>query len=314
MFKYICKRVLYALIAIFVVSSAAFFSIRMIPGNPVEAMTEKLPEEARERVLARYGFDQPVYVQYKIFLKRFFSGGDLGESLKYRGRKVTETICKFAPVSGGLGAEGLLLGLLTGIPMGIIAAFHRGKMADYIVMIIAILGVAVPSFVLASCLQLFFAVKLDLFPVTGWSGFIYTVLPAIALSFHSTARYARFMRANCLDVLNKDYILLARAKGMSNSYLIRHYVLKNSIMPVLTLLGPQIALMFGGAFVVEKIFAIPGLGSYFVSSVSDRDYTMVMGQTVFISSLYIISVLVVDILYGFIDPRIRLGGKGENGA
>ena len=136
------------------------------------------------------------------------------------------------------------------------------------------------------------------------------MLPALALSFNSTAKYARYMRANCLDVLNQDYIITAKSKGMSKFRLIRKHVLKNSILPIITLLGPQIALMFGGAFVIERIFAIPGLGSYFVSSVTDRDYTMVMGQTIFIAALYILSVLIVDILYGFIDPRIRISQRG----
>ena len=205
--------------------------------------------------------------------------------------------------------------MISGIILGIVAALNRGKWLDYLVMFIAVVGIAVPNFVLASCFQYFLTIRFHLFPTTGWEGFSYTVLPALALSFNSTAKYARYMRANCLDVLNQDYIITAKAKGMSRFRLIRKHVLKNSILPIITLLGPQIALMFGGAFVIERIFAIPGLGSYFVSSVTDRDYTMVMGQTIFIAALYILSVLIVDILYGFIDPRIRVsqrGGKDGN--
>ena len=308
--KYILKRILYAVIALFVVSTIAFFAVRMIPGNPIEAMTEKLPDENRQQVFEQYGFDKPIMEQYKLFFKELFTEGDLGESLKYRGRKVTDTIASYAPVSGLLGAEAIAIGVISGIILGIVAALNRGKWLDYLVMFIAVVGIAVPNFVLASCFQYFLTIRFHLFPTTGWEGFSYTVLPALALSFNSTAKYARYMRANCLDVLNQDYIITAKSKGMSKFRLIRKHVLKNSILPIITLLGPQIALMFGGAFVIERIFAIPGLGSYFVSSVTDRDYTMVMGQTIFIAALYILSVLIVDILYGFIDPRIRVSQRG----
>ena len=308
--KYILKRILYAVIALFVVSTIAFFAVRMIPGNPIEAMTEKLPDEIRQQVFEQYGFDKPIMEQSKLFFKELFTEGDLGESLKYRGRKVTDTIASYAPVSGLLGAEAIAIGVISGIILGIVAALNRGKWLDYLVMFIAVVGIAVPNFVLASCFQYFLTIRFHLFPTTGWEGFSYTVLPALALSFNSTAKYARYMRANCLDVLNQDYIITAKSKGMSKFRLIRKHVLKNSILPIITLLGPQIALMFGGAFVIERIFAIPGLGSYFVSSVTDRDYTMVMGQTIFIAALYILSVLIVDILYGFIDPRIRISQRG----
>lgn len=308
--KYILKRILYAVIALFVVSTIAFFAVRMIPGNPIEAMTEKLPDEIRQQVFEQYGFDKPIMEQYKLFFKELFTEGDLGESLKYRGRKVTDTIASYAPVSGLLGAEAIAIGVISGIILGIVAALNRGKWLDYLVMFIAVVGIAVPNFVLASCFQYFLTIRFHLFPTTGWEGFSYTVLPALALSFNSTAKYARYMRANCLDVLNQDYIITAKSKGMSKFRLIRKHVLKNSILPIITLLGPQIAVMFGGAFVIERIFAIPGLGSYFVSSVTDRDYTMVMGQTIFIAALYILSVLIVDILYGFIDPRIRVSQRG----
>ena len=308
--KYILKRILYAVIALFVVSTIAFFAVRMFPGHPIEAMTEKLPDEIRQQVFEQYGFDKPIMEQYKLFFKELFTEGDLGESLKYRGRKVTDTIASYAPVSGLLGAEAIAIGVISGIILGIVAALNRGKWLDYLVMFIAVVGIAVPNFVLASCFQYFLTIRFHLFPTTGWEGFSYTVLPALALSFNSTAKYARYMRANCLDVLNQDYIITAKSKGMSKFRLIRKHVLKNSILPIITLLGPQIALMFGGAFVIERIFAIPGLGSYFVSSVTDRDYTMVMGQTIFIAALYILSVLIVDILYGFIDPRIRVSQRG----
>ena len=296
--KYILKRVGYTLLALFIITTATFFLVRLIPGNPIEAMTEKLPDSIRQQFFEQYGFDKPLTEQYKLFWENLLTKGDLGESLKYRGRKVTDTIAQYAPVSGRLGLQAIAIGVVSGIILGILSALNRGKLVDYLVMFIAIFGISI---------------KLGWFPTTGWGTFSYTVLPSLALSLNSTAKYARYMRANCLDVLNQDYIITAKAKGMGKTHLIFKHVLRNSILPIITLLGPQIALMFGGAFVVEKIFSIPGLGSYFVSSVSDRDYTMIMGQTIFMAALYIFAVLVVDILYGFIDPRIRLADTKEGG-
>ncbi|NLL37808.1 MAG: ABC transporter permease [Fretibacterium sp.] len=308
---YVLKRLIHALVALFIVTSATFFLIHKMPGNPVEAMTEKLPESLRQQAFERYGFNRPLLERYELFWKRLLEG-DLGQSLKYRGRSVGDTIARYAPISGLLGLVALVWGAGWGIVLGLVAALHRGRFLDYAVMLLAILGVSVPNFVLASLLQYFFSIRLGWFPVTGWGELAHIVLPALALSFYSTAQYARFMRASCLDVLSQDYILAARAKGMSLLWLIRRHVLRNAILPIVTLLGPQIALLFGGAFVVERLFSIPGLGFYFVSSVGDRDYTMIMGQTVFMAALYIFSILVVDILYGFIDPRIRFA-RGREG-
>lgn len=313
MLRFILKRALYAVITLFIVATLTFMLVRIIPGNPIEKMTEQLPESARQQVFEQYGFNQSIATQYKQFWKKLITEGDLGESLTYRGRKVTDTIKTFAPISARLGIQAISVGVITGIILGILAAFNRGKWPDYFVMFIAIIGISIPNFVIASMLQYFISIKQGWLPITGWEGFRYTILPSLALSLNSTAKYARYMRANCLDVINQDYILTAKAKGASQFRLIRKHVLRNSILPIITLLGPQIAMIFGGAFVIEKIFAIPGLGSYFVSSVTDRDYTMIMGQTIFMAFLYIISLLVVDILYVLIDPRIRVpkDKKGE---
>ncbi len=306
MFLYIAKRCFYAVISLFLIITITFFLIRIIPGNPLEAMTEQLPEKVRENVFEQYGYNQPLPVQYYKFWEQLLTEGDLGESLKYRGRKVTNTITEYAPISGQLGAQALFVGVIIGVTLGYIAAFSQGRLPDYLVMTIAILGVSVPNFVLASLLQYFLAIKGGHFPITGWSSFAHTILPTLALSFSSVAKYARYMRANCLDVINQDYILTARAKGASGFRVWRKHIFRNSILPIITLIGPQIALMFGGSFVIEKIFAIPGLGSYFVSSVTTRDYPMIMGQTIFLAALYILSLLVVDIVYGLVDPRIRI--------
>ncbi len=307
MIKFIIRRILYMLFTLLVVITITFFLIRAIPGDPLASMARKLPEQTKINYYAKYGLDKPIIVQYGIFLKNLIFHGDLGESLTYPGRKVTKTIFEYAPVSGRLGIQAITIGFTIGIILGIIAGFNRNKGPDYVVMFVAILGISVPSFVIAALLQYFFTVKFNLLPTIGWGAFKHTILPSIALSFGSIAKYARYMRANCLDIIMQDYILTAKAKGVSKFSLVTKHVIRNAILPVITLLGPQIALVFTGSFVIESIFSIPGLGSYFVSSVSNRDYTMIMGQTVFISFLFVTSLLVVDLVYGLVDPRIRLG-------
>lgn len=309
MLKFTIKRFGYMLITLFIAASITFMLIHAIPGNPIDAMGRKLPEQVRVNYYAKYGLDKPLITQYGIFVKNALKG-DLGESLQYPGRSVTETIVKSAPISARIGGQALLVGVSLGIIMGILAAFKRGRWPDYLVMFVAILGISIPSFVVASLLQWLFTVKFNLLPGTGWGEFKHTILPTIALSFSSIATYARYMRANCLDVIGQDYILTAKAKGVSSISLVFKHVIRNAILPAITLLGPQIAGIFTGSFVVESIFAIPGLGQYFVEAVSGRDYTMVMGQAIFVSSLFIIALFLVDIVYGLVDPRIRVS-KGR---
>lgn len=308
MLKFIAKRLGYMLITLFIVSTITFMLIHSIPGDPLASMARKLPEQTRINFYAKYGLDKPIIVQYGMFIKNLVFHGDLGESLAYPGRKVNKTIATYAPISGRLGIQAICIGFTIGIILGIIAAFYRNKWPDYLVMFIAIVGVSIPSFVLATLLQYYFTVKHMWLPSTGWGGFKYTILPSIALCFNSIAKYARYMRANCLDIIGQDYILTAKAKGVTKLSLVVKHIIRNAILPVITLLGPQIAMIFVGSFVIESIFSIPGLGSYFVSSIGDRDYTMIMGQTIFMSSLFIISLVVVDIVYGLVDPRIRLAG------
>ncbi|MDU1413147.1 MAG: ABC transporter permease [Clostridium sp.] len=308
MLKFTLKRFGYMLVTLFIAASITFMLIHAIPGDPLAADARKLPEQVRINYYAKYGLDQPLINQYGMFMKNAVQG-DLGQSLVYPGRSISKTIAKHAPVSAQIGGQALLIGVTIGLTLGILAAFNRGKVVDYIVMFIAILGISVPSFVVASLLQLGFGVKLGWLPITGYEGFKYTILPTIALSFSPIAVYARYMRANCLDVIGQDYILTAKAKGVSKLSLVWKHVIRNAILPAITILGPQIAGIFTGAFVVENIFSIPGLGQYFVSAVSDRDYNMVMGQAIFVSALYIISLFFVDIVYGLVDPRIRVAKK-----
>lgn len=309
--KFILKRLGYMILTLYITITITFFLIHAIPGDPLSNLARKLPPQIKANYYAKYGLDKPVAVQYGLFMKNLVLHGDLGESLTYPGRSVVETIKSYAPVSGRIGIQAIILGFTIGVLLGIIAAFNRNKSADYFVMFLAILGISIPSFVLAALLQYFLTVKFQLFPTTGWGEFKYTVLPTIAMSFGSIATYARYMRANCLDVLGQDYIMTAEAKGVSKISLVIKHVIRNAILPAITILGPQIAMIFIGSFVIESIFSIPGLGQYFVSSVTDRDFTMVMGQTIFMSSLYIVALVVVDIVYGLVDPRIRLSSDSE---
>ncbi|MFD3156107.1 ABC transporter permease [Haloimpatiens sp. FM7330] len=311
MFKYILKRIGYMLVTLWIVTTITFMLVHVIPGDPLASMARNLPEQIKANYYAKYGLDQPVIVQYGHFMKNLVLHGDFGESLAYPGRGVTDTIKKFSPVSGRLGIQAIAMGFCIGVFLGIIAAFNRNRWPDFIVMFIAIVGISVPSFVLASVFQYFFTVKHQWFPTTGWGTFKHTVLPSIALSFGSIATYARYMRASVLDVLGQDYILTAKAKGVNKISLVWKHVIRNAILPAITILGPQIAGIFVGSFVIENIFAIPGLGFNLVSSINDRDYTMVMGQTIFIAALFIFALLIVDILYSLVDPRIRISGESK---
>jgi len=308
MFKFTLKRFGYMLLTLFIASSITFMLIHAMPGDPLAVAARKLPEQIRANYYAKYGLDQPLLTQYSLFIKNALHG-DLGQSLASPGRDITETIKKHAPISAQIGGQGLIVGVSIGILLGIVAAFNRGKWPDYLVMFIAIIGISIPSFVVASLLQYFFTVELRWLPTTGWGEFKHTILPTIALSFAPIATYARYMRANCLDVIGQDYIITAKAKGVSKVSLVFKHVIRNAILPAITLLGPQVANIFTGSFVVESIFAIPGLGQYFVSAVTDRDYTMIMGQAIFVSSLFIIALFLVDIIYGLVDPRIRVSSS-----
>lgn len=305
MLKYVSKRLLYMIITLWVVITITFFLMHAMPGDPLASLARELPPQVKANYYAKYGLDKSVPQQYVLFLKNLCRG-DLGESLKYPGRSVTDTIAKHAPVSGRLGIQAIAIGVVVGIVLGIIAAFKRNRWPDHLVMFIAILGVCLPSFVLAALLQYILSVKFELFPTAGWGTGKHTVLPTIALCFGSIATYARYMRSSVLDVINQDYILTAKAKGISEFNLIIKHIIRNAIIPAITILAPQIANIFAGSFVIESIFAIPGLGSNLVDSINNRDFSMIMGLTIFYCALYIISLLIVDILYGIVDPRIRL--------
>lgn len=309
MLKYTLKRFIYMIITIWIIITATFLMMHAIPGDPLASEGRRLPPQQRANLYAKYGLDKPLSTQYYLFMKGLVTKFDLGESYTYPGVTVNSLIKDKAPISGIIGGEALALGVIVGIILGIIAAFKKGTAADYVVMVIAILGITIPSFVLAALLQYFFTVKLELFPTTGWGTLSHTVLPAIALSFVDVATFARFMRSSCIEVINQDYILTAEAKGISKFNLVTKHIIRNAMMPIVTMLGPAIAFIFTGTFIIESIFSIPGIGRYFVSSVSNRDFPVILGSTIFAAILFIISVFIVDILYGVIDPRVKITGK-----
>lgn len=309
MIKYYAKRLVLVVLTVFIVASITFFLIHMIPGSPLDSGARKLPEQIQKNFYAKYGLDLPLYQQYGLFIKNLLKG-DLGESIFYAGRSVAGTVKRAAPISGRIGIQAVFLGFFIGVSLGIIAAFNRNRWPDYLVMIVAILGVSIPSFVMAALLQYFLTVKVQAFPTTWRTGsFKDTVLPTLALCFGSIATYARYMRSSVLEITGQDYVLTAKSKGVSSFALIIKHILRNAILPAITILGPQLAGIFIGSFIIETIFSIPGFGQVYTLAIQNKDYTMVMGQTVIFTTMLILSYLLVDILYGVADPRIRVSGE-----
>lgn len=309
MIRYTMKRILMMLLTLIIVTTITFFLMHSVPGDPLASMAKKLPDYAVKNFYAKYGLDKPVSEQYLIFMKGLITQGDLGESITKPGRSVVTTLAETAPVSAQWGFVALFIGTVIGIFLGIIAAYNRGKWPDYLVTFIAMLGVCIPVFVFAALLQFLLAGKLKWVPTSGWGKPVHYVLPVLAALFGPIATYARYTRSSILEVLNQDYILTAEAKGVSRSGILFKHVLRNAMLPLITMIGPQIAGVFTGSFVLERMFSIPGLGRYFVESINARDYTMIIGTTVFYAALFIVSVLIVDLVYGLVDPRIRLSGR-----
>lgn len=307
MLKYILKRLLMALGTLWVIATLTFFLMHALPNDPFT--DPKLKPEVKQALRVKYGLDKPLSEQYIIYMKNI-AKGDLGTSIKYPGRSVTDMIRQSFPKSFALGWRALIIAVVLGIFLGVLAALNHQKAMDYLSIIIAIIGVSIPSIILGPILAYFFGVQLGWFPVTvdktQWS----LILPSITLALSSLATISRLMRTTTLEVLGQDYISTAKSKGLSKYQTVWKHVLRNAIMPVITVLGPLFASLITGSIVVEKIFAVAGLGEYFVSTITEQDYPMIMGITIFYAALIILSILIVDIVYGFIDPRLRVAGKG----
>jgi oligopeptide transport system permease protein len=301
--KYILKRIGISMITIFVLVTAVFFLVRLMPGGPFAS--EKMNPQIKSVMEAYYGLDKPLFIQYFTYLGNLFQG-DFGYSMLYMNRTVNAVLMESFPYSFDIGIRALVFSISFGLVLGIIAALNRGKKLNFICIFIAIIGTSIPDFIMGGVLQYFFGIKWGLLPVAQYKGIIYTVLPMIALGFGTLAMISRVMRSSMLEVVNQDYIKTAKAKGLSKFRIVYKHQVRNAIMPIITVMGPVVASILTGTFVIESIFAIPGMGRYYVESISGNDYTMVLGMTVFYGVFLVIANMIVDILYGFVDPRIRI--------
>jgi len=305
------KRLVISIFTLLILVTAVFFLIRAMPGDPF--LSEKLRPEIRENMLKYYGFDRPLHEQYIRYLGNLVRG-DLGTSMHYNSIPVAKLIADSFPYSADLGIRALLLAFFAGTGLGVISALNRGKWLDYACIMVAILGVSLPDFVTGYLLQFLFGLKLKLLPIALWRGFRYTILPTIALSFYTTALLTRIMRASMLEVVGQDYIKVAMAKGLSTAKVVLRHQIRNAILPVVTILGPISAAILTGTFVIESIFAIPGMGKFYVLGIQNLDYSQILGLTVFYGAFLVAANFLVDILYGLIDPRIRIYGRDNRRA
>ena len=304
MLKYFFKKLVICFLSLFVVMSVTFFLMKAIPGDPFSS-EQNMPIEVLKSLNAHYDLDKPLLYQYIKYLKGFFTF-NLGPSLIYEGRDVFEIIKDGLPITMMLGFEALIISLTSGLILGTIAAIKKDKWQGSFVTIFTIIGISIPNFLFASLLQYFFAMKLHLFPIARFESFLHSILPAVALASLPSAYIARLMKTSMIEVLSKDYIKTAKAKGLSSFDVIFKHAFKNAILPVVSYLGPLSAHVLTGSFVIEKIFSIPGIGMWLVSSISARDYPVIIGLSVFYSFILIMIMFFLDIIYKLIDPRIEI--------
>ena len=309
MLVYTLKRLLAGIITVWFIATATFMAMHMVPGDPL--MNDKaVSAEIRKNLEQKYGLDKSVPQQYLIFLTNMLKG-DFGISFTQQNRRVNDIIRDHFPVSATLGILAIFFAATGGVLWGALTALYRNRAPDIIIMFLVILGISVPSFVFAALGQLLLVninsmVGHSLIPVAGWGTIWHMLMPSLVLGLGTMALLTRLMRSSMLEIINEDYIKTARAKGLSPIRIFFMHQLRNAILPVITILGPQIAAITTGGFVVELVFAIPGLGRYFVQAVQQLDYTVIMGTTVFYGAFLVLMVIIVDILYGFVDPRVRL--------
>lgn len=307
--KYLLKRIFYMILTLFLVATITFFLMKLMPGTPFTNQ-QKMSASQIAIVNKQYGLDKPVWQQYLVYLWNMLHG-NLGTSFQFSNQSVSYLISSRIGASAQLGVQAMILGVLLGIIVGSIAAINRNTWIDTTCTILSIIGKSVPNFVLAVLLQYYIALKLNWLPVAGWSGPAYTILPTIALGVGPLAETARFVRTGMVDVLNSDYIELAKAKGLSKFGIVYHHALRNSLIPLVTLIGPYTVALMTGSMVIENIFSIPGIGEQFVKSITTNDYPTIMGVTMLFSAGLVLVILLTDIIYGIIDPRIRLAGNGD---
>ena len=304
MLRYFFKRVLHGIPVLIVVATLTFIIMRLVPGGPFDE-EKKLPPEILANIQAKYHLDQPVITQYLLYLKQL-AQGDMGPSYKYIGRDVTDIISDTFPVSVTLGLLAMFVVVGVGVPAGMWSAYRQNSMVDRVCVFFAMLGVSIPSFVLGTVLVWLMSHKLHWFPPALWEGPRHMTLPALALGAPFTGYIARLTRSAVLEVLASDYIRTARAKGLSESVVLLKHALKNSIYPIVSVIGPLTAGLVTGSFVIEFIFSIPGMGSFFITAVTNRDYPLIMGVTLVYAVLIVLANIMVDIIYMWLDPRVQV--------
>jgi len=309
MLKYILKRLVNAVIVLFIITTVTWFLMQLLPGSPIQNF-EKLTPEQRAQVQEQYHLDDPLPVQYAAYMTGLLRG-DLGDSYLYGGRSVTSIIMERLPVSLFLGAQAIIVGLVVGLFLGIVSALKQNSIWDSGAAFLAVLGVSVPDFVLAPLAQYWLGLKLGIFPIAFFESWWHSVLPSLVLSTIIAAVIATFTRTEMLEVLGQDYVTLAKAKGLSRLAVILRHVLRNSMIPLVTIMLPLTAALVTGTLIVETVFSIPGLGEQFVRSIFEKDFPVIMGTTILYSVFFVASYFLQDILYGMIDPRIRVAGHRE---
>ncbi len=307
MLKYTLKRLANALVVLFIIATATWFLMQLLPGSPIQN-AEKLSNEQEAQVEAQYDLDKPLVVQYALYIAKMATG-DLGNSYLYAGKPVTDVIFERLPVSAFLGAQAILVGLVVGLLLGVVGALRQNSLWDSGTAFLAVLGVSVPDFVLGPLAQYWLGLKLGIFPIAFFESWWHSVLPSLILSTSIAAVVATFTRTEMLEVLGQDYVTLARSKGLSRLAVILRHVLRNSMIPLVTIMVPLTAALVTGTLIVETIFSIPGIGEQFVRSIFDSDYPVIMGTTMLFAVFFVASYLIQDILYGIIDPRIRVAGR-----
>ncbi len=304
MIRFIITRPLSGALVIFSVATITFFLMHVVPGGPFDK-EKAFPPEIKENILAKYHLDRPVHEQY-LFYMRDLIRGDLGPSFKYRNRRVSDILADTFPVSAQLGVLALLIGVGLGVSAGMVSAVWRDSIFDRVSILGASTGIALPSFVLGAFFIWLFSYRLRLLPPALWESPRHVVLPALTLGLAPAAYLARLTRSSMLEVLGKDYVRTARAKGLSGARVILKHVLRNSMGPVVTVTGPLVAMLVTGSFIVEKIFSVPGMGRFFITAVTNRDYPLIMGVTLVYTSLIVAMNFLVDVVYTILDPRVRL--------
>jgi ABC-type dipeptide/oligopeptide/nickel transport system permease component len=307
--RYLLKRLAQGAITIWFIATATFAAMHLVPGDPLSG-DKIVNAEIRANLEARYGLDQPVLTQYRLFLSNMLRG-DFGLSYTQQNRRVNDIIRDHFPVSATLGILALAFATAGGVLWGALTAVYRNRLPDVVIMFLVIVGISVPGFVVAALAQLALvslnsSLGRSLLPVAGWGTVWHMLVPALVLGLSTMAYLTRLMRSSMLEITSSDFVRTARAKGLPPTRIFLKHELRNAILPVVTVLGPQIALITTGGFVVELVFAIPGLGRYFVEAVQQLDYTVIMGTTVFYGAFLVLMVILVDVLYGFIDPRVAL--------